>query len=415
MIGGIGFGMVASTWTAIALVAPSVVTSSLSASPSLRTADPFAPKMTVASNRLPVSALVVDDPARIIAEAALAANQNAAPPAQQVASADAVMPALVSGGSEAAKGSQPGQPAPAAGPVLASLTPYANDEVATPTISTVTAVNVNPAAPDDPAVTGSIQPQAASPQAIPLPPQRDAALAALEPTTAPDDAPPDDAGVAGAGMAAGAIPLPPERDVDLAGTEAPALSVPLPPASPVRRPGPVMASLAPVNRNEAPRLAPAPAPAVSVPSAGGRTAIYDISAHTVYLPNGERLEAHSGLGGMLDDPGSVHVKNRGATPPTTYDLSMREQLFHGVAALRLTPAGGGGTYGRVGLLAHTYMLGPRGDSNGCVSFRDYNRFLKAYRSGEVTKLAVVPSLSRSGGLFASRAKKSWWWFASSTD
>lgn len=34
----------------------------------------------------------------------------------------------------------------------------------------------------------------------------------------------------------------------------------------------------------------------------GHTAIYDISAHIVYLPSGERLEAHSGFGRMLDDP-----------------------------------------------------------------------------------------------------------------
>ena len=37
---------------------------------------------------------------------------------------------------------------------------------------------------------------------------------------------------------------------------------------------------------------------------------------------------------------------------------------------------------RSGLLAHSYMLGPNGDSNGCVSFRDYNAFLQAYRNGE---------------------------------
>ena len=38
------------------------------------------------------------------------------------------------------------------------------------------------------------------------------------------------------------------------------------------------------------------------------TAVYDISAHTVYLPNGQRLEAHSGLGSMLDDPRSVELR-----------------------------------------------------------------------------------------------------------
>jgi hypothetical protein len=38
-----------------------------------------------------------------------------------------------------------------------------------------------------------------------------------------------------------------------------------------------------------------------------RTAIYDISARTVYLPNGEKLEAHSGLGDKRDDPQYIHV------------------------------------------------------------------------------------------------------------
>jgi len=124
------------------------------------------------------------------------------------------------------------------------------------------------------------------------------------------------------------------------------------------------------------------------------TAIYDISARTVFLPNGERLEAHSGLGDKLDDPRQVSIKMRGPTPPHVYDLTEREQLFHGVRALRLTPVGGSGAvYGRVGLLAHTYMLGPRGDSNGCVSFRDYNRFLQAYLRGDIKRLVVVASRS----------------------
>ena len=60
------------------------------------------------------------------------------------------------------------------------------------------------------------------------------------------------------------------------------------------------------------------------------TAVYDISAHTVYLPNGTRLEAHSGLGGRLDDPRSEHPKMRGVTPPIVYELKPRKPLFHGV-------------------------------------------------------------------------------------
>ena len=88
---------------------------------------------------------------------------------------------------------------------------------------------------------------------------------------------------------------------------------------------------------------------------------------------------------------------RGVTPPHLYDLTPRESLFHGVAALRLNPVGGeDAIYGRSGLLAHTFMLGPNGDSNGCVSFRDYNAFLNAYRNQGIKRLAVVATDGLSG-------------------
>src|SRR6201995_127737 len=120
------------------------------------------------------------------------------------------------------------------------------------------------------------------------------------------------------------------------------------------------------------------------------TAVYDITAHTVYLPDGSKLEAHSGLGDNMDDPRSQKIRMRGVTPPHIYILKPRESLFHGVAALRLTPIGGeDAIFGRDGLLAHTYMLGSAGASNGCVSFRDYNAFLNAYRNQGIRKLAVV--------------------------
>ena len=123
------------------------------------------------------------------------------------------------------------------------------------------------------------------------------------------------------------------------------------------------------------------------------TAVYDISAHKVYLPDGTALEAHSGLGSLLDDPNHADAHDRGVTPPTLYDLKPREALFHGVQALRLIPVDGeSATYGRSGLLAHTYMLGPNGDSNGCVSFRDYDAFLEAYESHKIDRLAVVTHL-----------------------
>ena len=121
------------------------------------------------------------------------------------------------------------------------------------------------------------------------------------------------------------------------------------------------------------------------------TAVYDIAAHTVYMPSGEKLEAHSGLGNRLDDPRYVGERMRGPTPPHVYELEPRAQLFHGVQALRLNPVGGGGVFGRTGLLAHSFMLGPNGNSNGCVSFRNYDAFLRAYRNGEIRHLVVVAS------------------------
>jgi hypothetical protein len=132
----------------------------------------------------------------------------------------------------------------------------------------------------------------------------------------------------------------------------------------------------------------------------GQTAVYDITAHAVYLPSGIALEAHSGMGSMRDDLDHVNVPMTGATPPAEYELKPRERTFHGVAALRMTPVEGSDIYGRSGLLVHSYMLGTNGDSNGCVSIKDYDRFLKAYNDGEVNRLIVIPSLS--GATVASR-------------
>jgi hypothetical protein len=121
-----------------------------------------------------------------------------------------------------------------------------------------------------------------------------------------------------------------------------------------------------------------------------QTAVYDIAAKTVYLPDGTRLEAHSGLGSRMDDVRSAHIRMQGVTPPHIYELKPREALFHGVPALRLTPIGGEDKiFGRDGLLAHTYMLGGTGQSNGCISFRDYYAFLDAYRNKGIRRLAVL--------------------------
>jgi Tlde1 domain len=135
---------------------------------------------------------------------------------------------------------------------------------------------------------------------------------------------------------------------------------------------------------------PAHEKAAASPEAERRTAVYDIAAHTVYMPNGEKLEAHSGLGHRRDDPRFAAKKNRGPTPPNVYELSLRERLFHGVRAIRLNPIDEDKMHGRDGMLAHTYMLGPTGQSYGCVSFKNYKAFLQAYLKGEVNRLVVVP-------------------------
>ena len=123
------------------------------------------------------------------------------------------------------------------------------------------------------------------------------------------------------------------------------------------------------------------------------TAVYDIAARTVYMPDGTKLEAHSGFGKSLDDPAQVAEKNLGPTPPNVYSLELREKPFHGVKALRLIPKNEEKALGRTGLLAHTFMLGPNGQSNGCVSFRDYDAFLHAYLDHRIKRLIVVASLN----------------------
>jgi hypothetical protein len=152
--------------------------------------------------------------------------------------------------------------------------------------------------------------------------------------------------------------------------------------------GPRVAAVPPIRELQVER---APS-SIEMPRPEDRTAIYDISRHVVYLPNGQRLEAHSGLGRNMDNPRSVAQKNRGATPPNVYDLVMRESRFHGVRAIRLLPVDENKMHGRDGILAHSYMLRSKGQSNGCVVFRDYPAFLNAFLKGEVDRLVVVDHL-----------------------
>ena len=210
------------------------------------------------------------------------------------------------------------------------------------------------------------------------------------------------------------VPLPRKRQSEGA------FGVPLPRPHPVQL---AAASLAVVPQVAAavptPALAEKPAaPQIghnespALPGPRSRTAVYDISAHTVYLPNGEKLEAHSGLGGKMDDARYVNLRMRGPTPPNIYDLTLREDLFHGVRAIRLNPIDDDKMFGRGGMLAHTYMLGPSGQSNGCVSFRDYRKFLNAYLRGQVDRLVVVASLGRDPPRVANARRDEGWHSAS---
>ena len=132
--------------------------------------------------------------------------------------------------------------------------------------------------------------------------------------------------------------------------------------------------------------------AKAVIAANPKTVLYDIARRAVYMPDGERLEAHSGFGQYLDDPQSIERKDVGVTPPNVYAVSFREKPFHGVRALRMKPIGNGNMYGRDGILAHSFLLGEAGASNGCISVRDYDKFLQAYEDGKFDRIIVVRSV-----------------------
>ncbi len=129
--------------------------------------------------------------------------------------------------------------------------------------------------------------------------------------------------------------------------------------------------------------------AKAIIAANPKTVLYDITKRAVFMPDGEKLEAHSGFGQYMDDTQSVHRKDVGVTPPNVYTVSFREKPFHGVRALRMKPVGDGNMYGRDGFLAHSFLLGSNGQSNGCISVLDYDKFLKAFEDGKFDRIIVV--------------------------
>ena len=196
------------------------------------------------------------------------------------------------------------------------------------------------------------------------------------------------------------VPLPPSRPriAKFAPDDTTTGSIPLVAVTPAPEPKVKLASLPPPSEPDSPASA-----------IDRRTAVYDIESATVYMPNGRKLEAHSGLGHMMDDPSPQYIRTRmrGPTPPNVYVLTEREQLFHGVRAIRLTPVDEKKMYGRDGMLAHTYMLGPNGQSNGCVSFKNYDAFLKAFLDGEVKRMVVVPRLDAKTRQALSLPQQKW--------
>ena len=174
---------------------------------------------------------------------------------------------------------------------------------------------------------------------------------------------------------------------------------PLPPRNPLLGSRSAMAppEVAATPEPEAPTIATPEAPkqGLTLPGPSDRYAVYDVRAKKVYLPDGQKLEAHSGYGDKFDNPRHFNVKMLGPTPPNVYKLTMRESLFHGVEAVRMTPIGDGEMYGRNGILAHPYMLGPRGDSNGCVSVKEYEKFLTAFKNGHIDQIVVVEAMPKT--------------------
>lgn len=60
----------------------------------------------------------------------------------------------------------------------------------------------------------------------------------------------------------------------------------------------------------------------------------------------------------------------------------------------MTPHDNAAMKGRDGMLAHTPLLRRSNGSHGCVAFKDYNKFLKAFKAGKVKKMIVVPSMDK---------------------
>ena len=106
---------------------------------------------------------------------------------------------------------------------------------------------------------------------------------------------------------------------DPAETEPRVAALPSPTKSASPAAGPLVPEVATAARppfNSGTRAAKARQASVAPPDKKNRTAFYDISAQVVYLPDGRRLEAHSGHGSYMDNARYIHIKNKGRHRPT---------------------------------------------------------------------------------------------------
>lgn len=153
-------------------------------------------------------------------------------------------------------------------------------------------------------------------------------------------------------------------------------------------------------------LAAFPRRSAKIPMLGGslpgdrQTAVYDISAHTVYLPDGTRPEAHPARPKLDDRACCVRRDDWKVTPPHIYE-SRRRAKRCSMACSRLVAHAIGGEdkiFGCRPPRITTYMLGSNGDPMAVCRSRITAAVFNAYRNHGIRRLAVPAGGGRARGL-----------------
>ena len=124
-----------------------------------------------------------------------------------------------------------------------------------------------------------------------------------------------------------------------------------------------------------------------------RTAIYDISAHTVYLPNG--ATAGGAFGSRRRDRtirASCMKECAGRRHQMFTSLLRANSFFMGFKRCVSNPSARAIFSDAPDFWRILICSCANGASNGCVSFKNYDAFLQAYQNGEIKHLAVVAHL-----------------------